>query len=65
MTLKNDAKFEEKLTRGFKIDTENLTNFDPSTQVSKICTLMGSFWREYITLELKKYRGVMFDGTED
>ena len=31
MTMKNDAKFEEKLTRCFKIDMENLTNFDPST----------------------------------
>ena len=26
---------------------------------------MGSFWPRYIMFELKKYRGVMFDGTED
>ena len=32
MTLKNDAKFEEKLTCQFKIDLRNLTNVDPSTQ---------------------------------
>ena len=25
---------------------------------------MGSFWTKYITFDLKKYRGVMFDGTE-
>ena len=30
MTIKNDAKFEVKLTCQFKID-RNLTNFDPST----------------------------------
>ena len=32
--MKNDAKFEEKLTC-FKINKRNLTNFDPSTQKSK------------------------------
>ena len=26
---------------------------------------MGCFWPKYITFELKKYRGVLFDGTED
>ena len=36
-----------------------------SKLVSKICTLMGSFWRKYIMFELKKYRGVMFHGTEE
>ena len=33
-------------------------------KISKICTLMGCFWPKYIMFELKKYRGVMFDGTE-
>ena len=33
-------------------------------KISKICTLMGSFWPKYIMFELKKYRGVMFGGTE-
>ena len=28
MTVKNDAKFEEELTRQFKIEMKNLTNFD-------------------------------------
>ena len=32
MKMKNDAKIEEELTRQFKIDMRNLTNFDPSTQ---------------------------------
>ena len=32
-------------------------------KVSKICTLMDCFWPKCIIFELKKYRGVMFDGT--
>ena len=35
MIMKNDAKFEEKLTCQFKIDIRKLTNFDPSTQKSQ------------------------------
>ena len=34
MTIKNDAKFEEELTRQLKIDMRNLVNFDPSTRKS-------------------------------
>ena len=64
MTVNNDAKFGEELTCYFKIDMRNLTNFDTST-VSKICTLMGPFWTKYIMFELKKYRGIMYDSTED
>ena len=32
---------------------------------SKICTLIGWFWPKYIMFELKKYRGIMFDFTQD
>ena len=35
MTIKNDAKFVEKLACPFKIDMKNLMNFDPSTQYSQ------------------------------
>ena len=35
------------------------------SNVSKICTLMGSFWPKCIMFELKKYRTVMFYGTVD
>ena len=35
MTMKNDSKFEEKLTCLFKTDMRNLTNFDPSTHKSQ------------------------------
>ena len=31
MTVKNDAKLEEKLTCRLKTDMRNLTNFDPNT----------------------------------
>ena len=35
MTLKSDAKFEEKLTCCFKTVMRDLTNSDPSTQKSQ------------------------------
>ena len=35
MTMKNDAKFEEEVTRHFKIDMRNLMNFDSSTSKSQ------------------------------
>ena len=50
MTMKKDAKLEGELTCRFKID---------------MCALMGSFWSKYIMLQLKNYRRVTFDGTED
>ena len=31
MTMKSDAKFEEKLTLGFKNDMKNLVNFNVSS----------------------------------
>ena len=44
MTMKNDAKQEEKLTCFFKIDTRNLTNFDPSTQKSQKFALLWALF---------------------
>ena len=35
MTIKNDAKFEQKLTDQFKNDMRNLTIFDSITQKSQ------------------------------
>ena len=35
MTMKNNAKIEEKMTCQFEINMRNLTNFDPSTQKSQ------------------------------
>ena len=37
--MKNDVKIEEKLTRQFKINMRNLTNFEPNTQKSQKFTL--------------------------
>ena len=39
MTLKNYEKSEEELTRCFKIDIRNLTNFDSSAGKSQKFTL--------------------------
>ena len=36
-----------------------------NSKVSRIYTLMGCFWSNYIMFELKTYRGVMFDCTKD
>ena len=35
MTMKSDAKFEEKLTLGFKNDMKNLVNFNASSGESE------------------------------
>ena len=39
MTMKNDVKFEDELTRQFKIDMRNMTNLEPNTQKSQKCAL--------------------------
>ena len=43
ITLKNDAKFEEELTRALENDMRASENFDPTLKSLKICPLMGSF----------------------
>ena len=53
MILKSDAKFQERLTCGFKYDMRNLVNFRPSTEKSENFTLMGSFCPMYLRFELK------------
>ena len=63
MTPKSIAK---EMTCRFKINSSNLTNFDPNhSEVSKICTFMGTFWPKYIRFGLKSYQEAMFDSTED
>ena len=37
--MKNDVEIEEELTRQFKINMRNLTNFEPNTQKSQKFTL--------------------------
>ena len=69
MTLKNDEKSEENLTLNFESFENWHKEFDEvwlqNSKVSKIYTLMGCFWPNYIMFELKKYRGVMFNCTQD
>ena len=43
MTLKRDAKFEEKLNCGLENDMRNLADFYRACESVKIGTLMGSF----------------------
>ena len=65
MTMKNDAKFEEELTCRFKIDLTNWQFWPEHLKVSKMFTLMCSFWAKYILVELKRYRGFIFHDTEE
>ena len=55
--------------RGIDLSVQNwheeFDEFWPEhSTISKICTLICCFWAKYIMFELKKYRGVIFDGTE-
>ena len=44
---------------------EEFNEFWPEhSKISKTCSLVGYFWPKYIMFEVKKYRGVLFDGTE-
>ena len=61
---KSDAKFEGKPICCFKND-KNLVNFDQSTQISKICSVICPFCAKYITFDEKKYRGVTFNDTDE
>ena len=59
-----------KIWKGIDLSVQNwheeFDEFWPDySKISKICTLMGCFWPKYILFNLKKYRGVMLDGTED
>ena len=64
MILKSDAKFEEKPICCFKND-KNFVNFDPSTQIFKIFTVICPFCAKDITFDQKKYGGVIFNDTEE
>ena len=58
-----------KTWRGINFSVQNWhEQFDKfwfkHSKISKFCTLMGCVWPKYIMFDLKKYRGVMFYGTE-
>ena len=59
-----------KIWRGIDLSFQNWCKqsdkFWPEhSKVSKIFTLIGSFWAKYILLELKKYRGIIFHETAE
>ena len=65
MTMKNDVNFDEELTCQFKDWDEEFDEFwTEHSKISKICILIGCFGQKNIMVELKKYRGVMFDDTK-
>ena len=59
MTLKSDAKFEEKTDFLFENDIRNFVNFNPSSGKSKNLHFDGYFCRKHVVFESKKYRGVV------
>ena len=69
MRLTFTWKMMQNLTRNWLAVSKLTSQFDEfwpeHSNGSKICTLMGSFWPKYVIFELKKYRRVMFDSTED
>ena len=57
MTLTSDAKFEEKLTLGYKNDLRNLVNFNVSS--GKFENLHS----DHIQFQLKKHRRIISHDT--
>ena len=59
-----------KMWRAFDLPFQNgLEEFDKfwpeHSKVSKICSLVGSLYTKYVMFELKKYKEVLFHGTEE
>ena len=69
MTLREVAKFKEKLTCGLKNEVGNLVNFHVSSRKSKNLsqkfTLIGSFCPKHTKIKMKMYRRVMSHDTEE
>ena len=64
MTLKSDAKFEEKLTCGLENDMSNLANFYQCTQKSQNWDFDGTLYPKQKMYELKTSREFMCHGNE-
>ena len=63
MTLLSDAKCKKKLTCCFKYDKE-FGEFSPIHSKTQKCYLNGLFLSKVYEVWAKKYRGVIFHGTE-
>ena len=66
----HETKEGYKIWRGIQLSFQDWhKEFDKfwlePSEVSKIFTLIGSFWGKYTFFELKKYRGVTFHETEE
>ena len=67
MTLKSDAKFEEKLTLGSKNDIRNLLNFNVSSGKSEklhFDVLLLTIAYKISAKKVKKYRRIISHKTE-
>ena len=66
MTLKSHAKFEEKLTCGWKMKLTGIWQiFIRTHENAKIGIFMGSFCPKQKMHELQTYRGVISSDTEE
>ena len=65
MTLKSDAKFEEKLTCCLENDMRNLANFTKALESVKIGTLIRSFCPKQKMYKILIYSGVMCHDNEE
>ena len=63
--MKNDTKLKRNWLAVLKSKRKFDKFWPKHSNVSKICTLMRSFSLKYAIFELKKYRRVMFDSTEN
>ena len=59
-----------KIRKGIDLSVQNWhEEFNKSSpehsKITKICTLIGCFWPKYRMLQLRKYKGVIFDSTQD
>ena len=64
MTLKSDAKIEEKLTCDLENHMRNLTNFYQSTRKSQNWDFDGILTKQKV-YELRIYRGLMYHDNEE
>ena len=64
MTLKSDAKFEEKLTLGSKNDMRNLVNFNASSGKSENLHFDVLLLSIAYKVLAKKYRRIIFHDTQ-
>ena len=60
------CKIWNRIDLSFQNWHEEFNKFWPEhSKILKICSLMGWFWLKYIMPQVEKYRGVMFDCTQD